>query len=60
MQDGIMVVYGGYDGKETFGDVWKLQTSDWTWQQMATSGQCLEEHVGASRLASVAEFSSIA
>ena len=56
-----MVVYGGYDGKETFGDVWKLQTCDWTWQQMATSGQCLEEHVAAfSWLTVVAEYSSIA
>ena len=35
-----MIVHGGYDGKQTFSDTWKLSTADWTWQQMATRGQC--------------------
>ncbi len=34
-----MIVHGGYDGKQTFGDTWKLSTADWTWQQMATRGE---------------------
>ncbi|KAL0023672.1 hypothetical protein WJX77_012323 [Trebouxia sp. C0004] len=38
LQDGVMTVHGGYDGKHTFGDTWKLSTANWTWQQMATRG----------------------
>ncbi|DBA73560.1 TPA: hypothetical protein ACH3X2_009802 [Trebouxia sp. C0005] len=38
LQDGVMIVHGGYDGKQTFSDTWKLSTADWTWQQMATRG----------------------
>ena len=42
-----MVVHDGYDGKQTFGDTWKLSTADWTWQQMATSGESMSTHVVA-------------
>lgn len=38
LQGGVMIVHGGYDGKQTFGDTWKLSTADWTWQQVATKG----------------------
>ena len=38
-QNGAMVVYGGYNGKETFGDTWVLKTCDWSWQQLHTSGE---------------------
>ena len=40
-----MVVHGGYDGKQTFSDTWKLSTADWTWQQMATRGESTFIHV---------------
>ena len=42
-----MVVHGGYDGKQTFGDTWKLSTAEWTWQQMATSGEYTSVYVAA-------------
>ena len=42
-----MVVHGGYDGKQTFSDTWKLSTADWTWQQMATSGKSMSIRVVA-------------
>ena len=40
-----MIVHGGYDGKQTFGDTWKLSAADWTWQQMATRGESMSVHV---------------
>ena len=40
-QDRAMLVFGGYDGKVTFGDCWVLKTADWSWQQLQTSGEGL-------------------
>ncbi len=50
LQDGVMVVHGGFDGKHTFGHTWKLSTADWTWQQMATTGECMSVHDVACRV----------
>ena len=47
LQGGVMIVHGGYDGKQTFGDTWKLSTADWTWQQVATKGKYTCIHVVA-------------
>ena len=34
-----MVVHGGYDGNDTFGDTWILSPGDWTWRQMSLTGK---------------------
>ena len=39
MQDGVMYVHGGYDGKDAFGDTWALKTADWSWHQVQTGIQ---------------------
>ncbi len=39
LQSGSMVVNGGYDGQRTFSDTYVLDISDWTWQQVATTGE---------------------
>lgn len=39
LQDGSMVVHGGYDGQNTFADTYILTTSDWTWRQVVPTGK---------------------
>ena len=34
-----MVVFGGYNGQDTFGDTWLLTFSDWTWHKNTTQGK---------------------
>lgn len=34
-----MVIHGGYDGQNTFGDTYVLTTSDWTWRRVVTTGK---------------------
>ena len=39
LQNGSMVIHGGYNGQDTFGDTFVLTTSDWTWRQVVTTGK---------------------
>ena len=39
LQDGSIVIHGGYDGQRTFGDTYVLTTSDWTWKHVVTTGK---------------------
>ena len=49
LQDGSMVIHGGYDGQNTFGDTYVLTTSDWTWRQLVTTGKASMRFTKASR-----------
>lgn len=39
LQSASMFVHGGYNGQHTFSDTHILNTSDWTWQQVSTTGR---------------------